>query len=119
MYKDFHDLAIWQESFNLLMKLLNTVEQFPHDEKYALCSQLRRSANSIVANIAESHGRYHFKDKVRILYIARGEILETRSHLAVAYGSKYINKKSFKDYNTSYKNLTKQLNLYINHLSSK
>jgi len=29
------------------------------------------------------------------LYIARGEIVETRSHLAVAYGRKYITSIEF------------------------
>ncbi|HBB38297.1 MAG TPA: four helix bundle protein [Candidatus Magasanikbacteria bacterium] len=92
---------------------------FPSDERYALSDQLKRSANAIIANIAESHGRYAYKDKVRVLYIARGEIVETRSHLAVAYGRDYIKQSTFTDLNRRYTMLTQSLNLYIKNLQSK
>lgn len=118
-YKDFHQLDIWREGFDLLMKIYNTTDTFPHEEKFALTSQIRRSANSIIANIAESHGRYHYADKVRVLYISRGELLETRSHLAVAYGQNYINKSMFIALNGKYEHLTKNLNLYIKNLQTK
>lgn len=116
MYKDFHELQIWKDGYNLLMDIYNTTECFPSLEKYSLTSQITRSANSIVANIAESHGRYYFKDKIRTLYISRGEITETRSHLAVAYGRQYLKQKNFIDLNERYKKLAKDLNLYINSL---
>ena len=80
--------------YNLLMEIYMVSDLFPEVEKYALTSQMRRSSNSIIANIAESHGRFTYADKVRVLYIARGEITETRSHLSVAFGRKYIEKKN-------------------------
>ena len=98
------------------MKIYSSTDQFPSDEKYSLTSQIRRSANSVIANIAESHGRYSFADKVRVLYIARGEIVETRSHLAVAYGRRYIDEESFKNFQTKYVQLSKDLNAYIANL---
>ena len=94
-------------------------ESFPTDERFALGNQIKRSANSIIANIAESHGRYAFKDKIRVLYIARGEIVETRSHLAVAYGQKYTDQSTFTDLNKRYTMLTQRLNLYINSLNNR
>ena len=116
IYKDFHELSIWRNGYNLLMQVYNISNTFPQWEKYALVSQIVRSASSVIANIAESHGRFHFADKVRVLYIARGEILETRSHLAVAFGQKYINKEKFVEINNGYCELTKNLNSYINSL---
>lgn len=118
MYKDFHELGIWKDGYQLLMTIYDATELFPDEEKYALTSQIRRSANSVIANIAESHGRYNFADKNRILYISRAEITETRSHLAVAYGRKYISKEKFIELNEKYKQLTKSLNLYINSFKS-
>lgn len=53
------------------------------------------------------------------MYIARGEKLETRSHLAVAFGRKYIIEEEFKSLNESYRKLTKNTNLYINGLKDK
>ncbi|HCY19874.1 MAG TPA: four helix bundle protein, partial [Deltaproteobacteria bacterium] len=68
---------------------------YPAGERYALTSDIRRSANSVIANTAESHGRYYFADKVRVLYTARGEVEETRSHLQVSLGRNYISKADF------------------------
>jgi len=118
MYKDFHELDIWKDGYNLLMQIYDLSEMFAEGEKYALAPQIRRSGNSIIANIAEAHGRYNFPDKIRVLYISRGEIVETRSHLAVAFGRHYINKEKFIKLNEGYKKLTKNLNLYINNLSN-
>ncbi|PIR76164.1 MAG: four helix bundle protein [Candidatus Magasanikbacteria bacterium CG10_big_fil_rev_8_21_14_0_10_42_10] len=118
-YKDFHDLQIWKTGYELLMNVYTLTASFPGDEKYALSDQLKRSANSIIANIAESHGRYTYKDKTRVLYITRGEIVETRSHLAVAYGRGYIKQSTFTDLNRRYTMLTQQLNLYIKNLQNK
>ena len=119
MYKEFYELDIWKKGYSLLMNIYDYSEQFPKTEVYALASQIQRSANSIIANIAESHGRFSYADKIRVLYIARGEITETRSHLSVAFGRKYIDKEKFIKLNQEYCQLTKSLNLYINSLRNK
>ncbi len=119
MHTNFYDLEIWKKGYSLLMNIYSITEKFPDVEKYALTSQLCRSANSIIANIAESHGRHAYADKIRVLYIARGEIAETRSHLAVAYGRKYISKEFFIEQNTAYEILTKQMNAFIKNLSKQ
>jgi four helix bundle protein len=46
-----------------------------------LTSQLRRSASSISANIAEAYGRNHTSDKMNFYYFARDSTTETQSHL--------------------------------------
>ena len=77
---------------------------------------MRNSGNSVIANIAEAHGRYYFADKTRVLYTSRGECEETRSHLSVALGLKYINKKTFDYLDKEYEELTKGINAYIRSL---
>jgi len=118
-YKNFYELPIWIDGYSALMKIYTLCDNFPPDEKYSLSSQILRSANSIIANIAESHGRYSFNDKVRVLYISRGEICETRSHLAVGYGRKYMNQDEFITLNNTYKNLHFNLNAYIKSLRNR
>ena len=44
----------------------------PQPQKFHMGDQLLRSVDSIAANIAEGHGRYHFKDQIRFLYYSRG-----------------------------------------------
>lgn len=116
MAKAFYELKIWQHGYDLLMDIYDIIEKLPDDEKYNLRSQLRNSANSVISNIAEAHGRYYYADKVRVLYNSRGELEETRSHLRVAFGREYIMKDLFDRIDKSYEDLTKELNSYIKSL---
>jgi four helix bundle protein len=119
MYKQFHQLSIWQTGASLLEEIYKITKKFPVEEKYALTSQLRRSANSIIANLAEAHGRYFYKDKIRILYIVRGEVEETRSHLLVSYRLNYIIKEKHLEMDKKYNFLSRDINSYIIDLNSK
>ena len=100
------------------MKIYAITATFPKEEKYGLTSQLRDAANSVIANIAEAQGRYYFADKVRVLYISRGECHETRSHLRVAMGLKFINKKMFNYLDEEYEGLSKGISSYIRSLKT-
>lgn len=117
MADSFFQLKIWAKGYELVLKIYKITDNFDKCEKYSLTSQLRRSANSVIANIAESQGRYSYKDKIRVLYQSRGEIFETRSHLKVAEGLKYISNKEFKELDKEYEGLLVGLNKYINYLA--
>lgn len=71
--------------------IYNISRSFPKYETYGLTSQIRRSAVSITANIAEGFSRYSFKDKIRFYYNSRGSISETQNHILIARSIKYIN----------------------------
>jgi four helix bundle protein len=115
----FRDLRIWQKGFELVSKIYKATKNYPPEERFALVSDTRRSANSVIANIAEAHGRYFYLDKVRVLYIARGEAEEVRSHLSVAFSQNYITKQTLNDLDKEYAGLSIGLNNYINYLISQ
>lgn len=119
MKNSFRDLKIWQKGYELLMKIYEVTSKYPPEEKYGLTADTKRSTNSIIANIAESHGRYFFKDKIRVLYIARGEIEEVRSHLSVALGRKYLLKENFEFLDKEYEGLGVGINFYIRDLGKQ
>jgi len=119
MAKGFYELDIWKNGYELLMEVYRLAATFPKEEKYNLGSQIRRSANSIIANIAEAHGRYYFADKVRVLYTSRGECEETRSHLRVICGLKYITKEKLDYLDKKYEGLSKGISGYIRSLKTK
>jgi four helix bundle protein len=62
----------------------------PPEEKWVLNQQIRRSSQSIPANIAEGHGRFYFQENVRFCYIARGSLEETLSHIVYARKVGYV-----------------------------
>jgi len=119
MGKEFYELDIWAIGYKLLMKIYKITSQYPPEEKFGLISDTRRSANSVIANFAEAHGRFYYQDKIRVLYITRGEIDEVRSHLAVAYGIKYITAEDFKKLSQEYRSLTVKINNYINNIHNQ
>ncbi len=87
----FKDLRVWKKAHELVLEIYKLTENFPKREMYSLTSQLRRSAVSIPANIAEGHKKSGLADKVRFLNIAQGSLEETRYYLILAqdlaYGS--------------------------------
>ncbi|MBW2171114.1 MAG: four helix bundle protein [Deltaproteobacteria bacterium] len=52
--------------------------------KATIGKQLVRAADSISANLAEGHGRYHFNDRLNFCYYARGSLEETKSWISKA-----------------------------------
>jgi four helix bundle protein len=76
-------MPVWQEGFNLLLEIYRVSKGFPADERFGLTADIRRSANSIVHNIAEGFGRYESKDKTRFYKISRGSAYELISQILV------------------------------------
>ncbi len=89
---------------------------FPPEEKWSLSQQLRRSSQSIPANIAEGHGRFYFQENVRFCYIARGSLEETLSHIDYANKVGYISKALYESLAVDGENLNRLINGYISFL---
>jgi len=82
--KSYKDLIVWQRSFDLVLRTYETTRSFPVEERYGITAQLRRSALSIVSNIAEGKGRRTKNDFLHFLAQARGSLLEFETQWLVA-----------------------------------
>ena len=51
--KKFEDLVVWQKAHQLVIKIYKLTKNYPKNEMFGLTSQLRRSAISVPANLAE------------------------------------------------------------------
>ncbi len=58
--------------------------QFPPEERFGLTGQVRRSAVSIAANIAEGAERHGTREFLHFLGIASGSLAETETFLMLA-----------------------------------
>jgi len=110
-------LNIWQKALDFAANICNNVlPTLPSDEKHAMVAQLRRSVQSIPANIAEGHGRYYYQESVRFCYIARGSLDESRSHLILANKLGYLSDESLHHLEEQLDDLRRMLNGYITYL---
>lgn len=112
----FQDLKCWQLARLLMIEVHKVASQLPSIERYDLASQMRRSSKSVMANIAEGYGRYHYLNKLRFLYIARGSLDETINHIITCLDLRYIPQPHFEDLHSSGQEAHRTLNGYINYV---
>jgi four helix bundle protein len=105
----FESLEFYQDSSNNL----------PDYERYNLQDQLRRASCSILLNIAEGYGRYHYLDRLRFLYIARGSLAETLSAFIIAETLGYCNNEQLIWVNNIKTKIEKNLNGYCRFIRSQ
>jgi len=95
----FSDLTVWQKAHELTLATYKLTEKFPRSEQFGIVSQLRRSAASVSANIAEGFGRRTTKELLRCLQISRGELEETRYFMILSRDLKHISPAEFESIN--------------------
>ena len=81
MINDYRDLQDWQHAMTLCEKVYAHLRQFPSEERYGLCEQLRRAVVSIPSNIAEGNGRDSRSEYAHFLSISRGSTCEVQTQL--------------------------------------
>jgi four helix bundle protein len=115
--KGLETLIVWKKAIQFAKYICKIiVAKFPEQEKYALASQIRRSAQSIPANIAEGYGRFYYQEGIRFAYIARGSLEETHSHLTYACEMDYISSTEYDDLKKRIGEVRKLIDGYINYL---
>jgi four helix bundle protein len=75
----FSDLTVWQKAHELTLAAYKLAASFPRSEQFGIVSQLRRSATSVSANIAEGYRKRQYpKMFVSKIADADGETAETQ-----------------------------------------
>ena len=81
--------------------------------------QLVQAGDSVGANIAEGHGRFHYREEITFDYYGRGSLRETRYWLRRARTRRLIADGTFQCLMEKIDQLEPQLNAYINSLERK
>lgn len=82
--QSYRDLRVWIEGMNLAEVCYQVTRTFPKEEMYGMVSQIRRSAASIPANIAEGYGREYRAEYIQFLRTAQGSLKELETHLILS-----------------------------------
>jgi len=116
--KNYKDLEIYQEAYDLAIKTHLISLKLPSYELYEQGSQIRRSSKSIKSNIVEGYGRRRYRlEYIRFLIFAHSSCDETISHLNM------INDIHFPDTPLTdlikhYDQLGRKINKFIQYIES-
>src|SRR5262245_23840391 len=89
----YQDLIVWQKSIQLVGKIYEVTQSFPKHEQFGLTSQIRRSAVSISANIAEGQARNGTKEFIYHLGVSLGSLAELETEVIIAFNLGFLQSK--------------------------
>jgi four helix bundle protein len=96
--ESFEDLDVYRKLCELHLEINKLSLSFPKFELHELGSQIRRSSNSIAANIAEGWNNKHINIYLEGINRAQAELQETKHHLYVACQKGYLSEEMYKAY---------------------
>jgi len=82
--QDFRNLKVWERAHTLTLDVYKATRSLPREELYGLTTQMKRSSDSIGANIAEGCCRKGDCEMGRFLQISMGSASELEYHLLLA-----------------------------------
>ncbi|MBF6595235.1 MAG: four helix bundle protein [Thermaceae bacterium] len=112
----FEALEVYWLSVDFAYEVCKPVQRFPDSEKYALVSQLKRAATSVMLSNAEGRGRGSDKDLTKFLFWARDSLLETVSGFHLTERFKFVQRDQAEPIYTSANQLASKLAAFIKTL---
>ena len=110
---ELNDLEVYVIARALSENAWTIYEELDWQDRKIIGDQFIRAVDSIGANIAEGFGRFHFLDRNKFNYNARGSLFETIHWLDLLVKRNKINAETHKTFNVKLKNLSVKLNNYI------
>ena len=96
-FKRFEDIVAWQKARLITQQVYLLSNRGEFARGFSLRDQMKRASVSIMANIAEGHGRRTGNEFANFLNIARGSAVELQPHLYVALDLSYISQTEFQE----------------------
>lgn len=92
----FEDLEAWKAARELRVFVFRKiVPALLAQKEFDLNNQIKRSSRSIGNNIAEGHGRFHFRDNYKFCSNARGSLSETLDHLIICHDDALLSESDY------------------------
>jgi four helix bundle protein len=93
----YENLLIVKEIHAFISEIYKVTKKFPSEEKYGLASQVRRSATSILLNIAEGSARRSSKEYARFIKISIGSLVETDAAMKIGINLGYVSSEEMEE----------------------
>jgi len=93
--QNYKDLKVWEKAHHFTLSVYKITKAFPKEEIYSLTNQLRRSASSIPANIAEGCGKKSQAEFAHFLNISLGSANESEYFLILSRDLNYLSEDNF------------------------
>ncbi len=114
-YISLTDLEVYQLARELSRYGFDMYEDLHWETKKNMGDQFLTATDSIGANIAEGYARYHFRERLKFCYIARGSLAESSEHwLELLRERNRISEDTY----SHYKSLARQLEIKLNNFIS-
>lgn len=94
-FDGFEEINAWKKAYEITLQIYRLTDNGRFAKDYGLRDQIRRASVSVMANIAEGHGRRSNSEFANFLNLARGSAHEVQSHLHIASGLGYISSEEF------------------------
>lgn len=117
MSLNLEDLEVYKKARILSKVGWNVYQDFTWQIKKIIGDQFIEATDSVGSNIAEGYGRFHYLDRIKFFYNARGSLLESNYWFELIDERGLIkNIQLKKEYKNIYSSLKPQLNSFINSL---
>ena len=118
-FKRFEDIQAWQKARVVSLDAYRLTADGEFSKDFDLRRQIRRSASSIMSNIAEGQGRRTDRDFANFLNIAFGSVAETKSHMYLALDLGYVSQENFDQTYQRLDEIGRMIFGLISHLRSR
>lgn len=90
---NFRKLVVWQKAKELVVDIYKLTHEKPFAQDFRFRDQIRSSAVSVVANIAEGDELDTNKQSIRHFFIAKGSTAELMTYMIIASEIGYLPKE--------------------------
>lgn len=119
-YIKIEDLEVYKLARELSEIAWKVYSELEWNDKKIMGDQFVRATDSIGANIAEGYGRFHYLEKLKFYYYARGSYYEANNHwLSLLKERNLISEEYYHSYTNISNGFGLKLNNYIATIQKK
>lgn len=114
----FERLVVYREARAFRIRIYKLTRLLPGNE-FKLSVQMRDAARSLTNNIAEGHGRFTYKERVRFCRDARGSLQELIDDINICNDENYAKSEHLETLRKDADKVQRLLNGYVTYLKKQ